>query len=91
MQKITLYRYARADGGVTVSVEKPDTEYTELFRLVADEGYVLTDGTGITPCADTDDISAWSEIVDPDKPYVDPEDAAPADYQSALSEFGVKL
>lgn len=91
MQKITLYRFTRADGGVTVSTEKPDTEYTELFRLVADEGYVLTDGTNITPCVDTDDVSAWSEIVDPDSPAADPDEAALADYQSALSEFGVKL
>lgn len=64
MQKIPLYRYTRPGGGVTVSTVKPDTEYTELFRLVADEGMVLTDGTTVTGCTDTDNPSAWTEIVD---------------------------
>lgn len=64
MQKITLYRYTRNDGGVTVSTVKPETEYTELFRLVADDGYVLTDGVNTTACIDTDNPAAWSEIVD---------------------------
>ena len=62
MQKITLYRYTRDDGGVTVSTVKPETEYTEAFRLVADEGYLLTDGVSISPCVDTDNPSAWAEV-----------------------------
>lgn len=64
MQTIPLYRYTRPDGGVTVSTVKPDGDYTELFRIVADEGYTLTDGTNCTSCTDTADPSLWSEVED---------------------------
>ena len=68
MQILSLYRYTRPDGGVTVSTVKPDAEYTELFRLVADEGMVLTDGNITTSCTDTADPSAWSEVEDTETP-----------------------
>lgn len=61
MQKITLYRYIRPDGGVTVSPVKPDCECAEMVRLVADDGRMLTDGFTNTSCVDTDDPSAWKE------------------------------
>ena len=64
MQTITLYRYNRPDGGVTVSPVKPDVEYTELYRLVADEGYILTDGEDVTYCTDTDNPAVWYEVAD---------------------------
>lgn len=64
MQILSLYRYTRPDGGVTVSTVKPDTEYTELTRLVAGEGMVLTDGTTVTSCTDTDNPGAWNEVED---------------------------
>lgn len=64
MQTIHLYRYTRPEGGVTVSPVKPDGEYTELFRLVADEGMILTNGTDTTYCVDTDNVDAWSEVED---------------------------
>ena len=62
MQIILLYRYNRHGGGVTVSPVKPEGEYTELFRLVADEGMVLTDGITTTTCVDTDDATKWHEV-----------------------------
>ena len=63
MQAITLYRYNRADGGVTISPVKPDGEYTEMVRLVADEGKVLTqDGESITSCIDTETADGWYEV-----------------------------
>ena len=62
MKEITLYRYLRPDGGVTVSPVMPDTEYTQLVRLVAGEGCVLTDGTTATVCIDTDNPTAWTEV-----------------------------
>jgi hypothetical protein len=62
MQTITLYRYIRPNGGVTVSTVKPDAEYTELTRLFADEGYTLTDGVNYTSCIDTDNPDAWVEV-----------------------------
>jgi hypothetical protein len=81
MQKITLYRYNRVEGGVTISPVKPDVEYTELFRLVADEGCILTDGVNHVECVDTDSPEAWEEIAE----------ATDTDYQNALAEFGVEV
>lgn len=62
MQIKTLYRFIRPNGGVTVSLTKPDCEYTEKVRLIADEGKVLTDGETVTPCVDTDTPDEWTEI-----------------------------
>ena len=66
MQTITLYKYERECGGITVSPAKPDTEYTEMVRLFADEGKLLTNGDITTPCIDVDSLEGWSEIDDPD-------------------------
>lgn len=63
MQVITVYRYTRPDGGVSVSPVKPETEYTELFRVVAEEGRTLTDGVTEAACVDTDTPDAWEEIL----------------------------
>ena len=66
MQTITLYRYARADGGVTTSPVMPDSiSYDLRYRLIADEGKALTDGATVTTCTDTDDPTRWTEIDDP--------------------------
>ena len=62
MQKIPLYRYIRADGGVTVSTNKPETDYTELTRLVADDDKILTNGQTETFCVDTNNVGEWNEI-----------------------------
>lgn len=59
MRIIPLYRYTRPDGGVTVSPIKPDTEYAELCRLVADEGMAITNGVIITDCIDVDSADGW--------------------------------
>ena len=67
MKIVKLYNYKRADGGTTVSLNKPDEEtaYTEMQRLIADEGKLLTDGTYITPCIDVYSAEGWTEIIDP--------------------------
>lgn len=62
MQTITLYRYTRPDGGVTVSPIKPNVKYTEMVRLIADEGKILTDGTNTTMCIDVSSAEGWTEI-----------------------------
>lgn len=62
MQTITLYRYTRPDGGISVSPIKPNVEYTEMVRLVADEGKTLTDGTNTTTCTDVSSAEGWTEI-----------------------------
>ena len=64
MQIITLYRYARPDGGITNSPIKPDCEYTLRYRLVADEGKMLTNGTDATGCVDTANPDEWTEVDD---------------------------
>lgn len=61
MQVITLYKYHREDGGITVSPNKPDAEYFEMYRLIADEGKILTDGIIQTPCTDVEDLEPWYE------------------------------
>ena len=91
MQKIPLYSYIRPDGGETVSTTKPDAEYTELYRMVADDGYILTDGETFTHCIDTDNPSAWYEVVDTENTMTEPEDATESDYLSALRDMGVKV
>jgi hypothetical protein len=69
MQIITLYRYERENGGVTVSPNKPNVEYTEMYRLVADDGKLLTlDGENTTSCADVESIEGWYEIDAPITP-----------------------
>lgn len=58
----TLYRYKREDGGITVSLNKPSVPCTTSYRLIADEGKVLTDGKTVTSCIDTDTLYQWTEI-----------------------------
>ena len=59
----TLYRYKREDGGVTVSPEKPNCEYEEHYRLIADENKALTNnGTDLYPVVDVDGIDGWYEV-----------------------------
>lgn len=68
MQMIPLYRYIREDGGVTVSTVKPDCEYAEKIRLVADEGKMLTlGGETLCACADVDSIDGWYEVDAPEE------------------------
>ena len=63
MQTITLYKYNREGGGVTVSPVKPDAEYTEMYRLVADEGKALTqNGEELYSCLDVASVEGWYEV-----------------------------
>lgn len=87
METIKLYRFIRPDGGVSVSPVKPDGDYTELFRLVADEGMVLTDGETVTSSTDTENPGAWSEVPGTENPG----EATAEDYQNALREMGVEV
>lgn len=64
MEVKTLYRTIRADGGVDVSPNKPDGEYTETYRLIADEGMELVKGEVRTTCIDTDTTDGWVEVED---------------------------
>lgn len=61
MTDITLYKFTRDDGGVTVSPDKPQGEYTTLHRLIADEGMTLQKGDVKACCIDTDSADGWNE------------------------------
>lgn len=63
-----LYRTIREDGGITVSPTRPEgSGYTQLLRLIADEGKMLTqDGENLCPAVDTEDADGWYEVDDPD-------------------------
>ena len=63
---IPLYRFKRADGGITVSPDKPECEYTELVRLIADKGKVFTNGSVTTRCKDVESAEGWTEIDAPE-------------------------
>ena len=71
MKIVNLYKYIRDDGGATVSLVKPNIEYIEMFRLIADEGKELMNGDIRTPCIDVESTEGWSEI---DAPITDDED-----------------
>lgn len=67
IQTINLYRYTRLDGGITVSPTKPDgADYIINYRLIADEGKILTDGSDTTACIDTESQEEWRETIDED-------------------------
>lgn len=69
MQIVKLYRYTRLNGGITVSpIKLEDTNYTELYRLIADEGKVLVKDDVMTSCTDVDTTEGWTEIDDPEEP-----------------------
>ena len=58
-----LYCYERETGKVTVSTEKPYCDYTLRYRLIADEGKLLTkDGENFTPCIDVESTEGWYEV-----------------------------
>lgn len=63
----TLYRYERDHGKLTVSTKKPECDYTEKFRVIADEGMLVTqDGMNLTPVVDVDSVDGWYEVEDPE-------------------------
>lgn len=60
-----LYKIIRPDGGTTVTPEMPTgMEYTLMYRLIADDGKILTDGETETCCIDVEveDVDKWTEI-----------------------------
>lgn len=76
MQTITLYRYTRPDGGVSTSPIKPDAgDYSLKYRLIADEGKLLTDGTTVAGCVDVESPEGWTETDAPEDGDVMSEDA----------------
>lgn len=64
MDVLTLYRYEREPGKVTISTQKPECEYTTQYRLVAGAGRDLLSPDGMRHfcCADVLTVDGWSEI-----------------------------
>lgn len=63
MQIRNLYMYERADGGTTVSTQKPEQPYTLMYRIIADEGKNVTlNGIDKFPIIDTDIQNGWYEV-----------------------------
>lgn len=59
----TLYRFIRSDGGVTVTPNVPEQDYTTLFCLIADEGKILTkDYISFHKSIDVEITEGWSEV-----------------------------
>lgn len=69
MKIVKLYRTVREDGGVTVSPNRPESgDFTEMLRLIADEGKLLTqDGEVTCPCADVESAEGWYEVDAPEE------------------------
>lgn len=67
MQIVDLYRYERKPGKITTSPVKPDddVDYSVIYRLIADEGMAITDGTLIVECVDTNSLENWADCKAP--------------------------
>lgn len=64
----TIYRFEK-DGSIFHSTIKPEGEYTEKIRLIADENKLLTeDNIDFYPVVtiDLDEVSNWSEVDEPE-------------------------
>ena len=64
MIKKDLYRYTGRNGIITSLVHLEDAKYYPMYRLIADEGKVLTDGELIVKSIDifAEDLGKWTEI-----------------------------
>lgn len=61
MKTVDLYRYFDSDGVVITPDRREPADPPYCSRLIADEGYVLTDGTHDTPCVDTHTPQIYTE------------------------------
>lgn len=66
MVKKDLYRYVGRNGIITSLVHLDDAKYYPMYRLIADEGKMLTDGELTVKSIDifAEDLSKWTEIED---------------------------
>lgn len=64
MTKKNLYRYVGRNGIITSLVYLEDAKFFPMFRLIADENKLLTDGIVKTKSVDifADDLDQWQEI-----------------------------
>lgn len=64
MIKKDLYKYIGRNGTVISLIHLDDAKYYPMYRLIADEGKVLTDGELKVKSIDifAEDLSKWTEI-----------------------------
>lgn len=90
---MTTYKY-KEKNGYAVSPRKPDCEYTEAMRLIAEEGHALTkDGINYYYCIDVETADGWLEIPgdwNEEGVFISADNATEADYLAALAELGVE-
>ena len=64
MIKKDLYRYTGRNGIITSLVHLEDAKFFPMYRLIADEGKVLTNGEVTLKSIDifAEDLGNWTEI-----------------------------
>ena len=64
MIKKDLYRYTGRNGIITSLVHLDDVKFYPMYRLIADEGKILTDGELKVKSIDifAEDLGKWTEI-----------------------------
>lgn len=64
MIKKDLYRYTGRNGIITSLVHLEDIKFYPMYRLIADEGKILTNGELKVKSIDifAEDLSKWTEI-----------------------------
>ena len=62
MKTIEIYKFRRADGGITVATEKPKRGYIKGIRYIADKGKLLVHGDETRKSVDEFGQRAWAEI-----------------------------
>lgn len=75
MKIVDLYRYEREPGKITTSPVKPEdnVDYFVIYRLIADEGMAITDGSSIVECVDTNSSEGWTDCDLPEEPVIEEE------------------
>ena len=83
MQIVNLYRYEENGTVIITPNQRSETDQPSRYRLIADEGATLTDGTTETEVIDImlEDVEKWQEVIT----------ATEADYINSLEELGVKF
>lgn len=64
MIKKDLYRYVGRNGIITSLVHLEDAHFYPMFRLIANEGKILTNGTTYVKSVDifAEDLDKWVEV-----------------------------
>lgn len=90
---MNTYKYTEKNG-YAISPRKPDCEYEEMVRLIAEEGHALTqDGINYFYCVDVETAADWLEIPgewSEEGVFISADNATEQDYLTALAELGVK-